>query len=247
MIANDAKLFENSTKTISNKAKYKSESTHKKISKPQNSVMKKYFIHKTEDSIAPENVWRKAILLQDFSLPWKSEKPQVTSFRALYDDNYLYLRYDVKDDGILINLKTGKKQDVINSDRVEIFFRTNDKLDQYYCLEIDPNGLVLDYSAKYYREFDFSWAWPKKHLFVKANLNHDGYRVDVKISLESLQNLGLLHDNIIEAGIFRGDCIRLPTEGETSANIKWISWVKPKTKTPDFHVPSSFGILELKK
>lgn len=237
MIVNDAKLFKNSTKVISNKAK--SQNSH--------SVMKKYFIHKIEDSIESENVWGKAILLQDFSLPWKPEKPQETSFRALYDENYIYLRYDVKDDGILIYSKTGNKGDVINSDRVEIFFRKNEKLDQYYCLEIDPNGKVLDYSAEYYRKFDLTWSWPKNHLFIKTNIYKDGYRVDVKISLESLRKLGLLNNNRIEAGIFRGDCIEFPTDNESNATIKWISWVDPKTETPDFHIPSAFGVLELKK
>jgi len=207
--------------------------------------MKKYFIHKTEDSIESENVWEKSNLLQDFSLPWKSEKPQETYFRALYDDKHLYLRYDVKDKGILIYSKSGNKDDIINSDRVEIFFRKNEKLDQYYCLEINPNGKVLDYSAEYYRKFDLTWSWPKKHLFVTGNLCLEGYRVDVKISLESLRSLDLLHDNTIEVGIFRGDCIELPAENEKEAKIKWISWIDPKTETPDFHVPSAFGILEL--
>lgn len=209
--------------------------------------MKKYFIHKIEDPIESENIWRKATLLQDFSLPWKSEKPQETLFRALYDKNYIYLRYDVKDDEILIYSKTGKKDDVMYSDRVEIFFRKNEKLDQYYCLEIDPNGKVLDYSAEYYRKFDFTWSWPKKQLVIKTNIHKNGYRVNVKISLESLRKLGLLNNNRIEAGIFRGDCIKFPTGNEINATIKWISWVDPETKSPDFHVPTSFGVLELKK
>ncbi len=208
--------------------------------------MKKYFILKVKDLIESKDVWDKAILLQDFSLPWNSEKPQKTSFRALYDDEFLYLRYDVEEENINICSKKGNKRDVINSDRVEIFFRKNEKLDQYYCLEIDPNGLVLDYVASYYRKFDRDWTWPKNQMFVKTNSNKEGYNVDVKISLASLRNLGLLNNNIIESGIFRADCIKLPTD-DSNADIKWISWVNPKTKIPDFHVPSSFGILELKE
>ncbi len=206
--------------------------------------MKRYLVHKTNQLIKTDSSWSHAILLNDFTLPWGKEKPKETSFKALYDDDFLYLRYDVKDNNINICSKIKNKEDVVNSDRVEIFFRKSDKLNSYYCLEIDPNGLVLDYSASYYRKFDFSWHWPKKHLDVKGNIKPDGYQVDVKISLESLRELGLLQNTIIEVGLFRADCIRPPNRGN-SAEIKWVSWVDPKTETPDFHVSSAFGVFEL--
>ncbi len=97
----------------------------------------------------------------------------------------------------------------------------------------------------FYRKFDYTWSWPNGHLFTKGCINTDGYRVDVKISLESLKALDLIHKNIIQIGIYRGDCISLPNEKQKNADIKWITWVDPNTETPDFHVPSSFGFLEL--
>ena len=207
--------------------------------------MKKYLIHRINNFIESEDIWEQSIVLKDFSHPWRSESAKETCFRALYDTKYLYLRYDVKDENINIFSKTGSKIEVVKSDRVEIFFRKNNQLEPYYCLEIDPNGKILDYSASYYRKFDYSWVWPKGQLFVEGFSNSKGYRVDVKISLESLEELDLLHNKTIEVGIFRADCTTLLTDDEGDSSIKWISWVDPKTQTPDFHVPSSFGVLEL--
>ena len=211
--------------------------------------MRKYSVYKIHSisSNLSDDLWEKAILLNDFSCPWLNETPEETHFRALYDDRYLYLRYDVIDSNINIYCLNDTKMDVTQSDRVEIFFRENKALNPYYGLEIDPNGKVLDYLATFYREFDYTWHWPKGHLFTKGNINTNGYRVDVKISLESLKMFNLIQNNRLEVGIYRADCFALPTKKIKDAEIKWVSWVNPKTKIPDFHVPSSFGILELKK
>ncbi len=104
--------------------------------------MKRYSVYKVNrlSSNISDDLCGKAILLNDFSLPWRDETPQKTSFRALYDDKYLYLRYDVKDSNINIYNQNDNKMDVVQSDRVEIFFRKNKELNPYYVLEIDPNG-----------------------------------------------------------------------------------------------------------
>ncbi len=209
--------------------------------------MKKYFVQKIKNFSKTKTTipWKQAKKLKDFSYPWLEEEPKETSFKALYDTNYLYVQFVVKDSNIHIYYKDGNKREVAESDRVELFFRRDKDLEPYYCLEIDPNGKVLDYRAMYYRKFEDAWSWPKGHLFVKTDVKTDGYCVEVKISLESLKRLGLLSENKIQTGIFRGDCIALPKGNNKESTIKWISWIDPKTKSPDFHVPSSFGILEL--
>jgi len=67
-------------------------------------------------------VWEQANVNVDFSFPWEDVRAPKTSFRALYDDNYFYFRFDVDDDNILIHVKEDHKMEVVNSDRVEIFF-----------------------------------------------------------------------------------------------------------------------------
>ena len=132
--------------------------------------------------------------------------------------------------------------EVVDSDRVEIFFRRDEQLDPYYCLELDPLSRVLDYKAGYYRQFDFEWHWPGlKDLVVNGMFSEPGYAVEGSATLASLSRLGLLQNNILEAGLFRGQCLKLPPEPE----FKWISWAKPESSTPDFHIPSAFGRIVL--
>ncbi|MGW9686135.1 carbohydrate-binding family 9-like protein [Flagellimonas sp. 2504JD1-5] len=192
-----------------------------------------------------DSLWEKANVLDEFSQPWRSEPMQETIFRALHTNEYLYLRYDVKDTNLVIYDGYQKKRDIIRSDRVEIFIRKDEELKNYYCLEVDPNGAILDFAASHYRIFDDNWTWPKGHLFTVGKILKDGYRLDMVISKQSLRDLGLLKEGILEAGIFRADTDELPDAKNPDNDFKWITWVDPKTKDPDFHVPTSFGQLLL--
>ncbi|WP_420601353.1 carbohydrate-binding family 9-like protein [Flagellimonas sp.] len=213
--------------------------------------MKTYTVLKTQmdegETIVPltEEQWEKAIPLTDFSQPWRTEPMQETSFKALHSDKYLYLRYDVKDTNLIIYDDYKRKRDIVRSDRVEIFLRKDVGLKNYYCLEVDPNGAILDFSATHYRQFDDDWTWPKGHLFTKGTILDGGYRLDMMISKESLEDLGLIVNNVLEAGIFRADTDLLPDAENPDGDFKWITWVDPKTEDPDFHVPTSFGKLLL--
>ncbi len=187
-------------------------------------------------------VWKKAAELSAFSYPWENEKAPFTSFKALHSKDWLYCFYKVKEENINVYVKNNDKSEVVYSDRVEIFFRKDDRLSPYYCLELDPHGRVYDYEAEYHRKFNPNWSWPVKQLIVKANKLKDGYSVEIAISKRSLMQLGLLKGKSIEAGLYRGECIEIT---EDNSKIKWISWVRPDSPTPDFHIPSSFGVLEL--
>ena len=187
--------------------------------------------------------WKNAIELTAFIYPWEKETPPYTSFKALHSKDWLYCLYKVKDDHINVFVKTNEKSDVLYSDRVEIFFRKNAQMSPYYGLEIDPHARVYDYQAEYQRDFMPTWSWPAGELLVKANKATDGYTVEIAISKKSLRQLELLKEKRIEAGLYRGDCIQIT---EDNSKIKWISWVRPNSSTPNFHIPSSFGVLELK-
>ncbi len=186
--------------------------------------------------------WKQASELTDFSYPWEKEKPPTTKFKALHNDSWLYCLFDVTDDHIILATDPNDKSAVASSTRSEIFFRIDDRLAPYYCLELDPRGRVLDYQANYYRKFNSNWSWPKGHLIIKTAKGKHGYTIEFAISKESLRNLGLLKNKTLQAGLFRADCMEA---GSSDANFKWASWVKPDSKTPDFHIPSSFGVLLL--
>ncbi|MRT93469.1 carbohydrate-binding family 9-like protein [Ancylomarina sp. 16SWW S1-10-2] len=187
-------------------------------------------------------IWKHANVLGEFSFPWEDSKAPKTIFRALFDATYFYFRFDVEDENVLTFVKNNHKMEVVHSDRVEIFFRKNEKLDPYYCLEMDAKGRVLDYKTRYYRDFEYNWNWPGyNNMEVKSSETNEGYVVEGKITLSSLKELGLLNDNILQAGLYRGYCLRLPNP---NGKFKWISWINPKVDKPDFHIPSSFGVLK---
>ena len=66
--------------------------------------------------------------------------------------------------------------------------------------------------------------------------------VEGSITLASLRDLDLLNNDELQAGLFRGECLKA---GDTQSSFSWISWVKPDSDHPDFHIPSSFGVIKL--
>lgn len=209
--------------------------------------LKTYSIKKISDNIAVSGKgddprWREANALTDFHYPWENEPTPYTEFRALHSDKWVYFLFNIKDNDVNIRQENNDKREVAASSRAEIFFRIDDKLKPYYGLEIDPLGRVLDYEATYHRNFNTNWSWPARQLLIQSDRRKDGYSVEFAISKKSLQELGLLKNNVLQAGLFRANCSR-PANGEEE--FKWISWMKPESETPDFHIPSSFGILRL--
>lgn len=188
------------------------------------------------------DLWKKAQSLTDFVYPWEDKRSTTTSFKALHNKDWLYCLFEIQDDNVNVYIKDNDKLEVINSDRVELFFKKDDRMAPYYSLELDANGRVLDYETHYYRQFNFPWSWPSGELMVKAIRTKVGYNVEIAIKKESLLILGLLKGNRLEAGIFRADCVSLAGD---QANMTWISWISPASDSPDFHIPSAFGTLVL--
>jgi hypothetical protein len=186
--------------------------------------------------------WEKAGLLTDFTYPWDTAAAPATSFAALWDGQWLYCLYRVKDDSVITLVRQNDKMEVGASDRVEIFLKQDDVMNPYYCLELDADGRILDYQAFYYRKMNFLWSWPAGGLKVKASRVRDGYTVAFAISISSLQALGLLQNNRLQAGLFRAECKGMLNG---SADLRWISWIMPKSDEPDFHIPAAFGELVL--
>lgn len=164
---------------------------------------------------------------------------------AQHDSQSLYLRFEVSEPSLVVERFKDDKREVVNSDRVELFFAADVDLQKYYCLELDPFGRILDYSASYYREFDYDWSWPQDELAVDSKLVEKGYQVELVLSKASLKQLGLIQSNMIHMGVFRADCKGVGRGGTSPKRFDWISWVDPGTKMPDFHVPGAFGRFHL--
>jgi Carbohydrate family 9 binding domain-like len=198
------------------------------------------------DGLLLDEAWSKAPLLPPLKLPWSQGEPQTTEARFLWDSNYLYAAFRVWDKEIVTwtDPKREGKLAVVDHDRVEMFFALSEDLKEYYCLEVDPNGLVLDYKAHHYRNFDYSWRM--EGLQAATSIQTNGYTVELAIPFREMKKLGFPFSTSKSGfswrvGVYRAD-FSLVKPGELK--MLWQTWADPHVPQPDFHVPSSFGFFE---
>lgn len=212
------------------------------------SQTKTYAVKKTQEPISitgkgSDKAWKNANILTEFLYPWEFENLPATTFRALWSKTHLYFLYHVEDNQIIAPERNLGEMDVVQSDRVEIFFKSADEKKPYYSLEMDALGRCLDSEGIFNKKIDIDWNWPEKDIILKASQNEEGYIVEGAISFESLRKLGIYQDDgILNAGLYRGEYYH---KDDDKIAIKWISWVIGNTEKPNFHVPNSFGVLKL--
>jgi len=158
--------------------------------------------------------------------PW-GQNTDNTYFNFFTTDEYFYFYFKVIDHSP-VRVPYVEELSIAEGDRIELFFSQHQDLSNYYCAEIDPNGNVLDYSARYYREFDEDWDF--KSLVTGTFVSGNEYIVEGKISLNEMESLGLNEE--IYMGIFRADFT-----SDEKAN--WYTHKIPDSETPDFHIPSA--------
>ncbi|MHC4738407.1 MAG: carbohydrate-binding family 9-like protein [Planctomycetota bacterium] len=217
----------------------------------QNRCPKTYDVHYLSraeiniDGIINEPAWKKAISEKDFIFSWEQRDSPLTEFRAFCDDEFFYFCFQVHDEEPVFEEKFESESVVDVEDRVEIFFSCDERLKEYYCLEVDPLGRVHDYAASYYRKFDSTWKC--SGLRTAASITKTGYEVEGSIPLKTLDGLGLpsLHSgSILRTGLFRAEFSR--GEGP-ELEQHWISWVDLSKYKPDFHIPAAFGCMRMVK
>lgn len=189
--------------------------------------------------------WSKATCLSDFSFPWEPTLAPATEFRALWTPERLHFRFDCHDNELVLGAGASEKERVLGSDRVEIFVTPDLGLSPYFCLEMAPSGDTYGYRARTYRQLDDDFTWQGLELSQRIEPAHDRYSVEGSLPLASLRALGVLKADTKEffAGLYRAEFSHRPDGG---VHFGWLSWIDPQTAKPDFHVPSSFGVLELR-
>ena len=216
------------------------------------------------DGWADEPVWSNAVVEKGFVFPWKQAPAPATEFRALCDETNLYFTFQVRDDDVVALERLRDKQDEVFEDRVEMYFGRDEQMKDYFCLEVDSKGRAFDYRGSYPRHLDPSWKF--EGLETKATALPDGYEVEGRIPLKIFVALGFpaLRPGVkIRCGLYRAEFShdRSGRAVEQKASVhnmgrrvegpppieEWLSWVDPKTKEPDFHVPSSMGWMEIVK
>lgn len=187
------------------------------------------------------------LVIDEFSYPWAKESPPSTSFEMQWKGNALHFRFDVDDPDVVVASTWDGESTVDHEDRVELFFARDDALAQYYCVEIDPLGRVHDYAARHYRQFDTRWRCDGS--LTRGTRTPTGYRVEGSIpgaTLESMLGRTVKRGTTIKMGVFRAEFRSAERETPGARADNWISWVKPETTQPDFHVPSAFREVTLR-
>ncbi|KVV15666.1 sugar-binding protein [Flavobacterium sp. TAB 87] len=214
-----------------------------------NTEIKKYSVNKIElgsleiTGQGNQESWKNAMVLNDFISPWSDDLFDKIEFRALWDTENLFFCFKVYDGTIHIDSKDDSIDSIGNSDRVELFFRKNAELSPYYCLEMDTKPRVMDFKAMPNWKFDFDWNWPSDGIKLRSSKNSDYFIVEGSLGIDVLKKLELLQaDNTIETGIYRA---KYKADKNSNYQPTWISWVNPQTQTPNFHISSSFGLLQL--
>lgn len=200
------------------------------------------------DGMGDDVAWDQATSLTDFVYPWQDEKAPATRFRGLWNNEYFFFLFQVEDGFIHLvdDASLDEENQAVGSDRVEIFIKNPDNSKPYYSLEMDAGGRLFDSKATFDKKngIDRTWDWLEGHLVIQYSMDEKGYTVEGKISLASLKALGVLTDGVLHAGLYRGEYAAL---AGTGMGVKWISWIIPDATTPNFHNPSSFGVLRLVK
>lgn len=236
-----------------------------KVSPPSDQTYKVQFLPAAKiviDGRADDLDWGRAAAEKRFVFPWKQAPAPATEFRALSDGKFLYFTFRIEDPDIFVLDTLRDEEDAVFEDRAELYFSRDDKMKDYYCLEVDSRGRAFDYRGTFYRELDPKWNCAG--LETKATPLEKGYVVEGRIPWAVFEALGfppLRPGTRILCGLFRAefshDRSGKPVEQKESIHNRgrtldgpppmeeWMAWVDPHTKEPDFHVPSSLGWLEI--
>lgn len=197
------------------------------------------------DAKKSNDEWRLIEPIQSFQNHWDDAELPFTSVSIASDQKRLYFLFELTETSHIYRDMEDQIESIALSDRVEVFFAQDKSLERYYGLEMDLWGRYFSFSGSHYRKLNKKWKWPgKNEIKIKAKTLDQNSIVELSVSLKTLRQLGLLHeDGTMLIGLFRADFYR----PEILSAVRWISWQDPQTKEPDFHVPEAFAKIKLEK
>lgn len=169
----------------------------------------------------------KESVISGLHAPWDSLEDD-THFSCLTGDSVFKFVFEVNDSTLTVNENPQAELDLLNDDRVEIFFSADSAMTCYYGAEMTPAGHTLDYKAKFYRDIDYAWNFSTLKLECEHTDMH--YTVSGSIDLQELESMGLNLKDGFYMGVFRADY-------RSDGSVNWYSAVKSDDESPDFHKP----------
>lgn len=167
-------------------------------------------------------------LARGFSAPWDGKTSDVR-FCCHSTAERFFFSFEVMDSTVTLTEPFVDERDVEPEDRVEIFFSPDRELKKgYHCAEIDPHGRIMDYSARYYRDFDYGWNFST--MEAEGAVLPWGYRVRGSVSRQELEELGIDLEKGFWMGAYMADFCQ-------DGSVIWYSLVPDDVPSPDFHVP----------
>ena len=184
-----------------------------------------------------DNSWKQATTLTNLLAHWNDNFELQTKFKAVHDESALYFYFNVEDDDIFLEQNfEDEESNAVRSDRVELFLRHPTNVNPYFSFEMDASGRLFDSKGIFDGPIDESWNIDRELFHFETELSETGYVVEGVIQKSVLRELGLISTTgTIAVGVYRGNY------HSDSSTIEWISWIKPESEKPKFHIPSSFG------
>lgn len=197
------------------------------------------------DGKLDEAAWRKAPPMGGWHFNWfKEGTKEPTVSKMLWDDEYLYVAYQVEDKHISAYEKQ-RHGPVSKDDCVEIFIAPDPaKVRNYYTFEINAIGTMLNRNKA-------DWwtgppTWEPEGVLYKTTF-HGQPKKD-----ESAEDKGWVVEMAIPLRNFQRDAAHTPPrDGDRwrlnlnrlggITNKQWSSWSPIPTPAPAFHTPEAFG------
>jgi len=184
--------------------------------------------------------WKKVSIFRNFVSPWNEKPFGETTFQYQNDPTWFYFLFKVVDNDIqLCDTSLNNAQNVLRSDRVELFFAKDSIMQPYYTFEMDAANRLFDARcnilpktktqySKHPKQINANWHISEKDLQFKAIQIKKGYQVEGKIAMSFLQKEQLIANNKLWCGIQRADF-------SATNSTQWICAKDPKTSYPEFH------------
>ncbi len=210
---------------------------------PKAYVIPRHEVGITIDGKAKEAIWNKSKTFEKFKSPWDTLQVPATTFKSFCDSTHFNFYFKVKDSQVICYDNMENTKAVEGSDRVELFFASNDSLSTYYGIEMDACERFISFKSNGYRKFEEGWEFPEfSSDDFKIKGSRKGYAVEGRIKLEVLKELDILHNGSMLIGVHRAEYYRQKKEEK----VRWISWNDFEVSKPDFHLREGFRMVQIK-